>query len=122
MLRAHLPGFEVQDVTQALSCKTEEMFERLIAEPLKRMAPPLKPVLIVMALDGLPLHCLRPVLSLLTEVFKLLPSFFTVFVTVCFVSCLFSFFGSHFFFSVFVSILPFALPFGFYSLLLCLFV
>jgi len=101
ILTVMLPSFQVEDVAKALSASSvDEMFELLIAAPLKRITqihdgqaqqkagqsvqtPALPPCVIVLdAVDELPPECLDDVLQLITDKFGELPAFVRLFITV----------------------------------------
>lgn len=77
------PSFKVGELKTKTVPSTKELFEQLIALPLKNMdTPPLSPCVIVLdALDELPSDSLVPVLDLIADVFESLPSFMRLFVT-----------------------------------------
>lgn len=83
MLLENLPLFELPEgASQAFSGSAEDMFDLLIAQPLKNLEHLTKPVLIVLdALDELPQESLRLMLRLLTETLDSLPLFVRFFIT-----------------------------------------
>ena len=90
-LCANLPGFAQQlsqQSAQALEAlrdakpKVSAIFDKLLGEPLKAMAAPAKPFVVILdALDELPHDALQPMLTLIAEQFSQLPAFVRLFVT-----------------------------------------
>ena len=90
-LCANLPGFAQQLSQQSAEAlealrdakpKVSAIFDKLLGEPLKAMAAPAKPFVVILdALDELPHDALQPMLTLIAEQFSQLPAFVRLFVT-----------------------------------------